>query len=182
MRMDRRQLLTRSVGSPAAIAPKRVFSRASPHAERPAPRHFLTLWREGHLAYYFSDHRRARSLFEQAFTAAGLDSEPRADAAEMLSRVREALERDEKELAPNRKEVEADPTSLAKRLDLADCLDRLGRYEEAQAEYAKILLRAAELTPSENAALWPRIGWHHYRHGRYAQAAEWFDRTPETLS
>ncbi len=181
--MERREALAKSAaGVAAVVVPKWILPFTPPDTSGNPKEQFSELWREGHLADYFSEHHRALEIFQKsARFAARLDVETRADVLEAISNVREALARDESRLAQVREEMRTDPTSLGKQLDLADLLQRLGRYDEAEAHYRQILSRNHELLTKDNADLWPGIGKYHYRNGRYREAAEWFERTPDRL-
>lgn len=181
--MERRAVLAKAAGGlAAAIVPKGILPFVRARTETSAVERFSELWREGHLAFYFSENRRAFGVFQRAFAlAAGLDSERQADSAEMMFNVQEARGRDERQLADQARDAEVNPTCLCTRLQLADTLQRLGRYDEAEAEYQKVLSRSDELEARGNSELYPRLGWYHYRGGRYPKAAEWFERTPELL-
>lgn len=84
--MERRELLLASIGGLAtAIVPKWILPLAGRGRATGRADHFSSLWREAHLALYFSDYRRACDLFEQArIIAAGLDTDRQADSLEML--------------------------------------------------------------------------------------------------
>jgi tetratricopeptide (TPR) repeat protein len=181
--MERREALAKSAAGVATVLiPKSILPFTPPETPAAPDQQFSKLWREGHLAFYFSEHQRALEIFQEAARfAARLDVETQADVQEMISNVREALVEDESRLAEIREELQADPASLSKQIKLAERLQRLGRYEEAEANYRQVLSREDELLAQENAELWRRIGRYHYRSGRYREAAEWFERTPELL-
>ncbi len=181
--MERRELLLASIGGLAtAIVPKWILPLAGRGRATGRADHFSSLWREAHLALYFSDYRRACDLFEQArIIAAGLDTDRQADSLEMLIDARGRLEQQDGILAEDRKEAERDPENLSKRLQLAERLHQVGRYDEAAGQFQTIMRRADEVAARENFELWPRIGRYHYRGQRYGEAAQWFERTPESL-
>ncbi len=181
--MERREALAKSAAGVAALViPKWILPFSPPGASGSPKEQFSELWREGHLAFSFSENHRALQMFQKAaHFAARLDVETQADVLEMISDVRETLFKDESRLAQVHEEMQTDPTSLSKQLDLADLLHRLGRYDEAETHYRQILSRKHELLTKDHAVLWPRIGRYHYRNGRYRESAEWFERTPELL-
>ena len=182
--MERRELLLGSIGGLAtAIVPKWILPLAGRPLETGRAKRFSSLWREAQLAHYFSDYCRACDLFQQTqMIAADLDTERQADSLEMLLDARGRMEREERFLAEDRKEVESDPANLSKRLQVAERLYQLGRYDEAEVQFQAIMRRADELVAKENSELWPRIGRYHYRGRRYGEAARWFERTPEPLA
>jgi len=135
------------------------------------------------LALYFSDYRRACDLFQQArIIATGLDTDRQADCLEMLLEARDRLKQEERFLGEDRKEVKDDPANLSKRLQLTERLHQIGRYDEAEDQFQEIMRRPDELVAKKNSELWSRIGRFHYKGQRYWEAAQWFERTPETLS
>ena len=181
--MERREILLASIGGLAtAIVPRWILPLAGQGLETGRPERFSSLWREAHLALYFSDYRRACDLFQQArIIATGLDTDRQADCLEMLLEARDRLKQEERFLGEDRKEVKGDPANLSKRFQLAERLHQIGRYDEAEDQFQGIMRRPDELLAKENSELWSRIGRYHYRGQRYLEAAGWFERTPETL-
>lgn len=179
----REAIVSSAVAGAAVLIPKWILPFSPLTVPSGTMKQFSALWRDGQLAFYFSENHRALGIFQRTFRlAVRLDSEKQADALEMVSKAREAVAYDESQLPEERTEVEADPSSLSKRLRLAIRLQQLGRYVEAEEHYRQVLSHKKELLAIDNATLWPHLGKYHYRIGQYREAAKWFERTPDRLA
>src|SRR5579885_2681853 len=113
--MERREALAKSAAGVAALViPKWILPFSPPGASGSPKEQFSELWREGHLAFSFSENHRALQMFQKAaHFAARLDVETQADVLEMISDVRETLFKDESRLAQVHEEMQTDPLEQA---------------------------------------------------------------------
>jgi tetratricopeptide (TPR) repeat protein len=148
--MDRRQLLVTSAGGlVGALVPRPIFPVTKSPAKARAE--FIRLWNEGHVAAYFSDFTRAIQCFERAFRLGrSLGSEHQADALSAISSIGMYTRQNENSLESNREKLNTEPASIVARLELAGNLFSLGRYDEAETEYQKVLSRGSDLSSPEN--------------------------------
>ena len=105
-----------------------------------------------------------------------LESSKRADIIEKLACLRESLEAAQQDLARQREALKAEPQNPEKHFYLGFTLTRLGREEEAVAEYRLALENPEGLCARCYRDSWNNIGWYYYRQGMYGEALQWFER------
>lgn len=139
---------------------------------------FSAALEEARLARYGAEIKRAHYFYQQALEAApqNIDSETLAEILEVLQDAGRILAQDEKSLPALRAAVEQDPNNSERRFSYANLLWKLGREEEAAAEYEASLEHPENLCQHCLRDCWNNIGWSLYRKGAYAKALPWFKR------
>jgi tetratricopeptide (TPR) repeat protein len=180
--MERRELLLKGLGGISlAILPMRLDLGKRFGAEPSVSAELQNLWGEACLSHYWFEDRRACDLLEQVLARipGNLESSFHADLYEKLFQVRESLQAAEREVIAQQAGVLADPTDAEKHFYLGFTLTRLGRHDEALAEYEAALRNPERLCAHCFRDSWNNIGWYHYRRGNYHEALKWFDRVCE---
>jgi tetratricopeptide (TPR) repeat protein len=139
---------------------------------------FCAALEEARLARYGGEIKRAHYFYQQALEAApeDIEAETLADILESLNDAEGFLARDEKALAGLRAAVEQDPNNSERRFSYASLLWKLGREQEAAAEYEASLEHPENLCQHCLRDCWNSIGWSLYRKEEYAKAFTWFER------
>jgi len=139
---------------------------------------FSAALEEARLAQYGGETKRALHFYQQALEAApdDIDSETLADILESLHDAEQLLAQDEKSLPALRAAMEQDPMNSERRFSYANLLWKLGREEEAAAEYEVSLEHPESLCRHCLRDCWNNIGWSLYRREEYAKALSWFER------
>jgi tetratricopeptide (TPR) repeat protein len=175
--MERREVLLKCLGgAELALAPSKVLPATGTGNGR--TREFYELWEEACLSHYWFEDKRAYDLCLRALALAAenLESSKRADIIEKLACLRESLEVAEEDLARQCRALKAEPQNPEKHCYLGFTLTRLGREEEATAEYRLALENPEGLCAHCYRDSWNNIGWYYYRQGMYHAAVQWFER------
>ena len=175
--MERREVLLKCLGGAAlALAPSKLLPTTETGNDR--TREFYELWEEACQSHTWFEDKRAYDLCLQALALApeNLESRMRADIIEKLGYLRESLEAAQQELARQRKALKAEPQNPEKHFYLGFTLTRLGREEEAVAEYRLALENPEGFCAHCYRDSWNNIGWYYYRQGMYREALRWFER------
>jgi tetratricopeptide (TPR) repeat protein len=159
-----------------ALAPSKLLPATGTGNDR--THEFYELWEEACLSHYWFEDKRAYDLCLRALALApeNLESSKRADIIEKLACLRESLEAAEEDLARQREALKAEPQNPEKHFYLGFTLIRLGRGEEAVAEYRLALENPEGLCAHCYRDSWNNIGWYYYRQGMYREAVQWFER------
>jgi tetratricopeptide (TPR) repeat protein len=147
--MERREFLLKCLGGGAlALAPLKPLPSNGTGMGR--TREFYELWEEACLSHYWFEDKRAYDLCLRALALApeNLESSKRADITEKLGCLRESLEAAEEDLARQREALKAEPQNPEKHFRLGFTLTRLGREEEAVAEYRLALENPEGFAPT----------------------------------
>jgi tetratricopeptide (TPR) repeat protein len=176
--MERRAVLLKCLGGTAAtLLPSSSLPAPAPNSTK----QFYELWEQTCLCHYSFEDKRAYDLCLRTWALApkNLDNNFRADIVEKLGHLREALSAAEEELRKQREALRDDPHNPEKHFYLAFTLTRLGREEEAMAEYRVALEKPQDINGGRLRDLRNDIGWYYYRQGHYHEALKWFDRAFE---
>ena len=175
--MKRREVLLKCLGGAAlALAPSKLLPATETNDDR--CREFYEFWEEACLSHYWFEDKRAYDLCLRALAMApeNLESSKRADIIEKLACLRESLEVAQEDLARQREALKAEPQNPEKHFYLGFTLTRLGREEEAVAEYRLAIQNPEGLCAHCYRDSWNNIGWYYYRQGMYREAVQWFER------
>jgi tetratricopeptide (TPR) repeat protein len=175
--MERRDVLLKCLGGAAlALGSSKLLPAIGTGNDR--TREFYELWEEACLSHYCFEEKRAYDLCLRALALApeNLESSKHADIIEKLACLRESLEAAEEDLQRQREALKAEPQNPEKHFYLGFTLTRLGREEEAVAEYRLALENSEGLCAHCYRDSWNSIGWYYYRRGMYREAIQWFER------
>lgn len=140
---------------------------------------FKGLLDEARISASWSEFHRAYDLFKQALQAA-----PKSANVSVLAEIFEGvdlmcvgIEQVKRELPELEAAVNTNPESAQKRFYLALALSKLGRDNEALAEYESALSNTEDLCAGCFRDLWNNIGWFHFRRKNFREALKWFEQS-----
>lgn len=175
--MERREVLHKCLGAAALAFVPPMMDHPTKNGGSQNKSEFQETWEEACLCHCWFEDRRAYDLALRALALApeNLDIRVRADIVEKLTNLRAVLAAAEEDLPKQREALKADPDDPEKHFFLGFTLNRLGRDEEALAEYRSALRNPQWLCADCHRDARNNIGWYYYRKGHYQQAMEWFD-------
>ena len=165
--MTRREVLLKCLGGASlALVPSGLLPAAKA-AGSDTYREFYELWEEACVCHCWSEDKRAYDLCLRALALAPekLNGEVRADIVEKVVCLRESLAAAEVDLAKQQAALEAEPDNPESHFFLGFTLTRLGREEEAVAEYRLALQNPEGLCAHCYRDSSNNIGWYDYRRG-----------------